>query len=510
VAAFNVVGAQKEGYSKTEIADYLAGKTGFDVAGAREEGYTDDEIIGYLNRQGMSKLDSFIAGAKAEILSEVDGAKQLLGGELSNERILEENLARQSETENYWSTLSGRLLGGLVNPSTLLPGSAFFKGWKGMAAAGGLGGAVSGAVRPEFTEEDSRLQSAAIGAGLGTVLGGAIGGVVQRFGRGADAAATVPSASARVEPTQTVVDLPGGGTVDIPGAPVVEAGPKIEMPKVGDIKLGPDNMEYEFLGRQWVNKQNGRIATREVSAQLNPVIPVAQTLDTQGQDVVQAAVNQFDVNNLPKLPNYLRGAQPSFFTSKLEFETEVDKALYIVGNPTTKSKSHDEYVKFLKTSLNLSDSQISKLGAEVRKEVIARGKQAQLAASKGKKPIDVIPFRMSKALDSVVNPIEKHLDEQTKIVYNFGKSLTDDMVPGDKIAQAKAEGVADIYKRLDPNASDLDMLATIKDYTKLLQASKQQQGRAFRARSLEDMLVNKHKNTDTLIDAALAGELDGC
>jgi hypothetical protein len=130
VAAFNVVGAQKEGYSKTEIADYLAGKTGFDVAGAREEGYTDDEIIGYLNRQGMSKLDSFIAGAKAEILSEIDGAKQLLGGELSNERIAEENLARQSETENYWSTLSGRLLGGLVNPSTLLPGSAFFKGWK--------------------------------------------------------------------------------------------------------------------------------------------------------------------------------------------------------------------------------------------------------------------------------------------------------------------------------------------------------------------------------------------
>lgn len=504
MAVFNVVGAQREGYSNADIAEYLAKEAGFDLAGARAEGYTDEDIIGHLNSQNMSRLDSFLAGAKAEVLSELDGAKQILGGELSNERIAQENLARQAEHENYWSTLAGRFLGGLVNPTTLLPGSVFFKGAKGLAAAGAVGGGISGAVRPEYTEEDSRLQSAALGLGLGGVLGGAVGAVAQRFGRTADAAATVPSASAKVDPTQTTVDLTAGPSVPLPKAP------EVEMPKVGEVKVGPDNMEYEFLGKQWVNRQTGRIATREVSAMLNPVQPVAQAFDTQGQDLMQGAVNQFDVNNLPKLPAFLRGAKPGFFTSRLEFETDIDKALYTVGNPKTKSKSHDEYVKFLKSSLNLSEPQVLDLGAKVRKEVIDRAKAAQRTAATKGGSVETIPFRMSRALDEVVNPIEKHLDDQSKIVYNFGKTLGDDIVPADKIAQAQVDGVADIYKTLDPNATDLEMLATIKDYTKLLQASKQQQGRAFRARSLEDMLSNKHKNTDNLIDAALAGELDGC
>lgn len=510
MAIANVLAAQKAGWSFADIADALGEEYGADVAAARAAGWSDEQIIAELNRQGMSRLDSFLAGAKAEVLSEIDGAKQILGGELSQERIAQENLARQAEHENYWSTLTGRLLGGLVNPSTLLPGSVFFKGAKGVAAAGGVGGAISGAIRPEFTEEDSRLQSAAIGAGAGVVLGGVVGGLVQRFSKSADAAATVPSASARIEPTQTVVNLPDGSTVDIPGAPVAQAAPKIEMPKVGDVKTASDNQDYEFLGKQWVSRQTGRIATRAISDELNPKLPAVQSFDTQGQDLVQAAVNQFDASSLPKLPNYLQGAKPGFFKSRLEFETDVDKALYIVGNPTTKSASHDEYVKFLKTTLNLPESQILKIGSQVRKEVIDRAKAAQRTVAVKGGDMDVIPFRLSRALDEVLNPIEKHLDDTSKVVYNFGKTLGDDFNPADKIAQARAEGLLDIYKQIDPNASELEALATIKDYTKLLQASKQQQGKAFRARSLQDMMTNKHKNTDTLIDAALAGELDGC
>ena len=43
--AFNVEGALKDGYSRAEIADYLASKNKFDAESARKDNYSDDEII---------------------------------------------------------------------------------------------------------------------------------------------------------------------------------------------------------------------------------------------------------------------------------------------------------------------------------------------------------------------------------------------------------------------------------------------------------------------------------
>lgn len=516
--AFNVIAAKREGYTDEEIAQYLAQQKGFDLAGAKEEGYSDADIVAHLTKQEMSFGESFMAGAKAEAFNEISGIRQLAGGELSASDIEAENLARISQETNPVATLAGRFAGSLLNPSTLLPGSVLFKGAKGVAAAGALGGGIGGALQPIYTDEDmGRLASGAIGTVGGAVLGGLVGKVFEPPSASKALDPSVPSATGDVgkvagdvadvadqEADRVLTRIINGEEV-----PVTKV-PEVEMPKVGDVKTGPDNQDYEFLGRQWVNKQTGRIATKEISQELNPKVQILNPVDTQGQDVAQVASNLFDVNTLPKLPKFLAGSKPGVFSSKLEFETDIDKALYTIGNPKTKSKAHDEFVKYLKSTLGLSEPQLVRLGSQVRKEVIERAKDAQSAAARIGKTADMIQFRMSKALDEVVNPIEKHLDDQSKVVYNFGRNLGDDFVPGDKLAQAQAEGIADIYKRLDPNASDLEMLATIKDYTKLLQVSKQQQGRAFKARSLEDMLVNKHKNTDNLIDAAVAGELDGC
>lgn len=51
MAAFDIQGALKEGYSAREINDYLVSKRGykFDLAGARKEGYSDDEILNHLS-----------------------------------------------------------------------------------------------------------------------------------------------------------------------------------------------------------------------------------------------------------------------------------------------------------------------------------------------------------------------------------------------------------------------------------------------------------------------------
>ena len=46
--AFDVRRALQEGYSYSEIAEYLADKRKFNLAGARKEGYSDQEIIKHL------------------------------------------------------------------------------------------------------------------------------------------------------------------------------------------------------------------------------------------------------------------------------------------------------------------------------------------------------------------------------------------------------------------------------------------------------------------------------
>jgi hypothetical protein len=61
---FDVQGALSAGYSKAEIADFLAGEVGFDADITRNNGYSDDEIISYLIQSAQTPTDS--CGAKTE------------------------------------------------------------------------------------------------------------------------------------------------------------------------------------------------------------------------------------------------------------------------------------------------------------------------------------------------------------------------------------------------------------------------------------------------------------
>lgn len=56
--AFDVIGARKEGYSDTEIAEFLAKDQKFDLTGARKEGYSDTEIIDHLTKPQKPKKDT--------------------------------------------------------------------------------------------------------------------------------------------------------------------------------------------------------------------------------------------------------------------------------------------------------------------------------------------------------------------------------------------------------------------------------------------------------------------
>ena len=178
--AYDVLGAKKAGLTDSDIADYLASKSDYAVDEARTAGLSNKDIIEYLNRTNATPFETFLQSAKQEVGSEVKGLYQLAGGELDT---ASESMRRQMASENPVAGVLGTLAGGLVNPSTLIPGSLLFKGVKGAATAGGIAGTIGGGLEPTYEEEDSRLLNAAVGATIGTSLGGLLGVVAGKFGR---------------------------------------------------------------------------------------------------------------------------------------------------------------------------------------------------------------------------------------------------------------------------------------------------------------------------------------
>jgi hypothetical protein len=175
MATFDVLGAKKAGYSDAEIVEYLAGQKHFDFVSAKEAGYSDKELINYLNKTDATPWETFKTSAAQEVGSEIKGAAQILGNEPTDTAA--ESLRRQMESENPVAGVLGSIAGGLVNPSTLLPGSMLFKGAKGLIAGGAAAGAIGGALQPRYEEEDmSRLGATALGATAGAGLVGALVG----------------------------------------------------------------------------------------------------------------------------------------------------------------------------------------------------------------------------------------------------------------------------------------------------------------------------------------------
>lgn len=221
MAIYDVLGAKKAGLSDADIAEYLASSSEYDLTGARKAGVSYRDIISHLNQTGATPFETFTTAAKQAVGSEITGAAQLLGQELTPEQTAAESQVRQMTSENPVSGVLGAIAGGLVNPSTLIPGTLLFKGAKGLVAGGAAAGAAAGALNPIYSEEDlGRLASTAVGAGLGTVLGGAAG-LLSRRG-GGKVAEEVAAAVARNTTEETApIIAKAAESIGIPAAEVL-------------------------------------------------------------------------------------------------------------------------------------------------------------------------------------------------------------------------------------------------------------------------------------------------
>lgn len=212
--AYNILAAKRAGATDEQIARIIAEDLGKNYEALLSQGVTPDQIIKIgTEEEDLSFGEAFSRGFRAEVGSEIRGLRQLAGGELTAEEVEQENLARLAEEQRGVATTLGRFTGGLVNPSTLIPGSLLFKGAKGVALGGAVAGGVSGAVDPVFVEEEdpSRLTKAAIGTVGGAVLGGTLGlgveALQRRAGRTIDDVAKVePDATADAPKTREQIE----------------------------------------------------------------------------------------------------------------------------------------------------------------------------------------------------------------------------------------------------------------------------------------------------------------
>jgi hypothetical protein len=185
---FDLTGAIQEGYSPTQIADYLASKKGFDVAGARAEGYTDQQILAHLTGN-----TGFSAGVKRFVESAGSSIKGLaqIAGVADTERLRAERQAAEiASANNPYIGGAAEFAGAIADPINLpavavapLRGATLAAT---MAKQGAAQGALGGFLEPVLKEGgDTGLFSTdrAKGTAVGTVAGFALGGVL---GKGAE------------------------------------------------------------------------------------------------------------------------------------------------------------------------------------------------------------------------------------------------------------------------------------------------------------------------------------
>lgn len=426
--------------------------------------------------------ETLARGFERGVTSTFRGISQLFGNDLDfyNRAFgYQTDLDKEQEFRammdlNTGAAITGVLAGSIADPTNLLPLTRASTVKQFIAQGTGVG-AAAGAIEPTYEGEfeDSRLQNIAFGAAVGGGVGAGIGALMRYLNRGVsseiaeDASAAIDSAA--VEPS---VKPRYRGVVD------------------------PDTGEVSY-----------RLVDPVEAVQEAPV-------PTQSVDVEMAQVgrNVFDVNSLPKLPNYLGGAAPKFANSEIGFETDIDKALYIVGKATNKSARHDEYVQYLQQALNKTEQEVVDLGRKVRQEVIEAGKLAQREAALKNQVADRINFGLSKTLDNVVNPIDKNLDEISKLVYNYGRDLPVSATnkPLIRAGDARIDQLEAIMKSIDQNYSKQDAVFAAKGYSMMLQKLKDVDGKNFTARSFDDFVKNKTNNNDLMIKLYNAGEFDGC
>ena len=276
----------------------------------------------YMAGQSGSSFDAFTSNAGRGLTSSLRGLGILQPDEEAD--IQSEKESRMRLETNPIAGWSGLLIGSALDPVTLP--AAILKplaiGGRVLTGAlrGSAGGAFGGLVDPVY---EGMGDSRAMNVTGGAVLGGALGGLVGRlFGKAA------PKAEVDGKATEAEVDAAKILESDDPAKAIDEVAAKAEEPAI------PESAVF--------NKESGVF---ETMSEETPIVNFA-------------------------MPQQLAGAKPRFNKFTTGFDNDIDKALYIVGNSTSKSSNHDAYVDWLKGVTGLDDASVLAAARSSRGELV--------------------------------------------------------------------------------------------------------------------------------------------
>ena len=387
---------------------------------------------------------------------------------------------RAMQELNTGAAITGGLLGSIADPTNLIPiGTARTVGQfiKQGAAVGG----ITGLLQPTYDQfDDSRAFNVGAGAVGGAVIGGGLGALVRKI----EGKTGTELADALVQDAQDKLNA----------AATPSAKPRF--------KAGYVDSEGNLIPLD-----------TPTSAPLREADTPAFNIPA---DQAQKQVNYADLQSTPKLPNFLAGATPKYGKTALQFSTDMDKALYILGNPGPKSARHDDYMSWATQSLGMNEADVLKLAKQAHAEIKNKAKGYLIdQGTKGFSPdqVTAVPIKYTKALDNVINPVTKHLDEESKMVYNYGKVLEPDPQTGKiriKLNDPGFKGFLDGMKQIKPDITSQDAVLTARGYHRLMNHMKDEYGPNFTSRNIRDFMNDQEYNMDAFLVAAKRGDFDGC
>lgn len=387
---------------------------------------------------------------------------------------------RAMQETNTGAAITGGLLGSVLDPTNLIPiGTAKTVGQ--FVKQGALVGGITGLLQPTYDEfQDSKAFNTASGVIGGGLIGGGLGTLVKK----------------------------------IEGKTGTELADEL-------VKTAQDNLNAAASPSAKPRYKAGYV---DSEGNLIPIdTPTSAPLrqdDTPAfnapADQAQKQVNYADLNSTPRLPSFLGDFAPKYGKTALEFNNDIDKALYILGNPKVKYAKSADYMSWATKSLGMSEPEVMKLAKEAHTEINNKAKGYLIdQGTKGFSPdmVTAVPIKFTKALDKIINPVTKHLDEESKMVYNYGNALMPDPNTGKlriKMSDPGFKGFLDSMKQIKPDISSQDAVLTARGYSRLLNHMKEEYGANFTSRNIRDFINDQEYNMDAFLVAAKRGDFDGC
>ena len=362
------------------------------------DNYTMEQIDAKLLELGASILEEKSSG---EVFfnqlgegfeSSFEGLSQLTGLGFYEDSYEDEFRSRVELEQNPVAGYGGYIVGSILDPVTVP--AAFLKpitiGGKVATgiARGGIVGAAGGGVEPVFEQfGDDRAFNTSMGALFGGALGGALNRVIA-----SDVARKTTRSDLDDAVDESLDDL--ADSVDEPitvGGRVDEAETDAPDPIVQAYDDMLDELDPEVRA-QLPEKPRVKVRETDEGTQLELIAPEAPA---------------------PVLPKSLSGAKPRFNQANIQFNNDLEKALYIIGRGDTKSARHDDYVDFVKQATGLDDASVKALAKDVQKDLVTDLKKQSISrGAQGEQPSVLTPA-MSSRLEPIVQRPQEVLTSRT-------------------------------------------------------------------------------------------------